>query len=147
VRRWRKGWRRLVLLTCLVLLAAGVFVLWPRTDPTARITKENFEAITAGMDRAAVEALLGPPGDHATGETGFYWSAIGDQHTFAKEEAELFVATQDCWGCDTNSIFVRYGSAGTVVQSSYWTFDPPKQRGLDNLLWRAKRQWRKWFPE
>jgi hypothetical protein len=131
----------------LAVLAVGVFVLWPRPDPAARITKENFEAIESGMSRAEVEALLGPPGDHATGETGFYRSAVGDEHTFNEKEAELFVDTQNCWGCDTKSIYVRFGSAGTVVQTSYWTFDPPRQRPLANLLWRLKRQWRQWFPE
>src|SRR4051794_12025520 len=47
-----------------VLLAAGVFVLWPRAD---RITRENFDRIRGGMSREEVYAILGPPGDYRTG--------------------------------------------------------------------------------
>jgi hypothetical protein len=43
-----------------VLVAVGLFVLWPRLD---RITDENFNRIQEGMSRAEVEAILGPPGD------------------------------------------------------------------------------------
>jgi hypothetical protein len=47
-----------------VVIAAGVVVLWPRED---RVTRGNFDRIRAGMSRAEVEAILGPPGDYTTG--------------------------------------------------------------------------------
>jgi hypothetical protein len=39
-----------------VLVAVGVFALWPRTE---RVTRENFDRIKEGMSRAEVEAIHG----------------------------------------------------------------------------------------
>jgi hypothetical protein len=50
----------------LVLLAAGAFVAWPRSD---RISATNFHRLRVGMSKAEVETILGPAGDHRTGDT------------------------------------------------------------------------------
>jgi hypothetical protein len=50
-----------------VVVAVGVVVLWPRTEPN-RITRENCYQIKEAMSRAEVEAILGPPGDYSTGD-------------------------------------------------------------------------------
>jgi hypothetical protein len=55
----RTGTLLVVLAGLAVLLcAAGVFVLWPRTD---RVTRRNFDHMREGMSRAEVQAILGSP--------------------------------------------------------------------------------------
>jgi outer membrane protein assembly factor BamE (lipoprotein component of BamABCDE complex) len=59
--------RRLLLFALIavaVVLAVGVWLLWPRTA----ITRENAAKIQAGMTLAEVEAILGGPArDEMTG--------------------------------------------------------------------------------
>jgi hypothetical protein len=53
------------------------------------------------------------------------------------------------WRTDEGLFWVEvaevYPSA-RVMRKSFWPVDPPAPRPLDNLLWRAKRQWHRWFP-
>jgi hypothetical protein len=61
-----------------VLAGVAAFALWPRPG---RITRENYDRISAGMSRAEVEVILGPPGDHTTGPNvyhGAYWLRDGE---------------------------------------------------------------------
>jgi hypothetical protein len=143
-----KGWRgRLVVLTALALLAVGAFVLWPRPD---RITRENFERITEGMSRTEVYAILGHPGDYRTGPTRRLEEPdTGDLHDFDRAEAESARGrgAVDEWSVDSAVIEVAYGRSGGAVHASYSNNGRRVQSLLDNLLWRAKRQWYRWFPE
>jgi hypothetical protein len=115
-----------------VLVAVGAFILWPRPD---RATQENFNRIQPGMSRAEVEAILGPPGDYRSGYTH-------DYETRASLPDDLI------WETDHVIIVVYFKASGRVrfqriqLVSLRESSDP-----LDNLRWRAKRQWRKWFPK
>jgi hypothetical protein len=134
-----------------VICAAVVLALRPQPD---RVTRENFDRITECLNRAEVEAILGPPGDYRTVPTDpdrlnpnvvivskFPWSE--------KDWA--------CWQGDAGEGWVFFGKetgtvrVGVFSQSSWEDKDvlivKVKQGPLDNLLWRAKRQWRRWFPE
>jgi hypothetical protein len=138
------------------LVAVWAFVLWPRPD---RVTQENFDRIAEGMSRAEVEAILGPPGDYSSGPLktdgeGFYpmlpdgsglvedarnpvisWAAYGGEG----ERVE--------WRNDNHLIDVDFNADGVFRSKNHRDAARVDQWPLDNLLWRAKRQWRNWFPE
>jgi hypothetical protein len=127
--------RRVVLQALLALLAAVAFVAfvtWPRPD---RATQESFSRIQRGMSRAEVGAILGPPGDYRSGETH-------DFVTRGSSPGDLI------WETDHVIIIVRFQESGRVRSQ---TIQLVSVRGsndpLDKLVWLAKRQWRKWFPE
>jgi hypothetical protein len=122
-----------------VLATAGVFVLWPQTD---RITRESFDRIREGMSRAQVQVILGPPGDSATVDTAYdhYDAAVGDWRSAMSDAG-------DSWQTDAAEIAVSYSESGTVSGATYSLGCRLNPGPLDNLLWRAKRLWRKWFPE
>jgi hypothetical protein len=48
---------------------------------------------------------------------------------------------------DGAAVIVSFGPSGEVAEATYMTWAREEQSPLDNLLWRAKRQWRRWFPE
>jgi hypothetical protein len=154
-----RKWKLLVALAGLaVVVAAEVVVLWPRSS--SRITRENFEQIKEGMNRAEVEAILGPPGDYRTGhgETDLTtvhmawspdggplkpntdWSRIPGQ---SPEDPRLWAE----WMNDSIVIVIAIGQSGSVVQTVGFPRRRTTQGPLENLLWRAKRQWYRWFPE
>jgi hypothetical protein len=157
--------RRRTLLVLLVGLAvvgaAGVVVLWP-TRPTrpTRITRENCYRIKEGMSRAEVEAILGPPGDHRTslsetvlltGDGDWDWQA--DRADYATWQPlppgglSFPRMSEGVWKCDSLEIHVRTDDdSGRVLYDAYAY--PSRRAGspLDNLLWRLKRQWHRWFP-
>jgi hypothetical protein len=123
-----------------VLVAVGAFALWPRTD---RITLENYDRIHQEMTRAEVEAILGPPGDYRTRATAC--RGVPDR---VRDFDETDATTDDKqWDGDGGSIHVDYGRAGTVVYVTYREMEEADQGPLDVLLWRAKRLWRRWFPD
>jgi hypothetical protein len=147
----------LVVLAGLALVVAtGVVVLWPRED---RITQENCDRISEGMSCAEVEAILGPPGDYRTGhgEADFgtigwmpdppidlggtltNWSRVPGQ---TPQDARQFA----CWLSDSFSICISIDESGHVIGKSGKPRRKTTQGPLDNLLWRAKRQWHRWFP-
>jgi hypothetical protein len=57
-----------VLAALTVLALFGAFAMRP---PPNQITWVTFGRIREGMSRAEVEAILGPPGNYATGTTAF----------------------------------------------------------------------------
>jgi hypothetical protein len=156
--------RRRTLLVALaglaVVAAAGAVVLWPRPE---RITRENFDRIRDGITRADVEAILGPPGDYRTGHgemdygTGentdwtpdsgpdfaprTNWSRLRGVRGQSSEDPSLRAG----WIGDSFAILIVVDKSGQVTHKS---LSPRRttQGPLDNLLWRVKRQWRRWFP-
>jgi hypothetical protein len=143
-----------------VVVAVGTVVLWPRPD---RVTRENYDRIRTGMGRAEVEAILGQPGDYrrGLGETGstttdymiwtpdpgtdiapiplLNWSKFPGQ----SPESSLLWAN---WMSDSFLVGIGIDDSGNVVNK---IGEPRRttQGPLDNLLWRVKRQWHRWFPE
>jgi hypothetical protein len=129
--------RRKPLAALVALGLAGVagFVLWPR--PSA--TRENYDRIKAGMSRAEVEAIFGPPGDYRTTIT---FHEMDRQDPFGlglPGESE-----RDYWMTDEVRIRISFDSSGRVVGTNIGrAFSMPEDGTLDNLLWRAKSRWRK----
>jgi hypothetical protein len=116
-----RRWKLLAALGLAVVVAAGSF-LWLRPNPALRITRENCDRIRAGMTRAEVEAILGPPGDYTTGPTTpkptspkwddqdllpfFVRLGLGDDPE---------PATYEDWDCDWANITVSFAANGSVV--------------------------------
>jgi hypothetical protein len=127
-----------------VLLAGGAFALWPRPRPTV----EKCLSLQKGMTRAEVEAVLGPPGDYRTGPRDRY---LGQQHwvTFGEHWTDDGTTVISQWECDAARIWVAYKPMpdGTIAVGFIDEAKRLDQGPLDSLLWRAKRQWRRWFPD
>jgi hypothetical protein len=147
-----------VLVGLAVVVAVGAVVLWPQ--PPSRITRENFARIKEGMSRAEVEAILGPPGDYRTrlGESqmNFDQSWNPDLVDYGPAVATWQPATDldtgrranfsgAFWISDSMRIdILSDDESGRVYHPEAYA---RRSAGtLDNLLWRLKRQWRRWFP-
>jgi hypothetical protein len=147
-----------------VMGAAGAVALWPRAD---RVTRANCDRIQTGMNRADVEAILGPPGDYRTGlgETrlGEVDYGITQNVIWMPDPATDLVPTLSNWSTHTGrwpawppsesaswmsdsfEISVTINESGSVVDK----LGCPRRKTrelLGALLWRAKRQWHRWFP-
>jgi len=134
--------KRLVVLAGLavVLCAAGAVALWPREGSADRVTRENYDRLRKGMTHAEVQAILGPPGDYRTGPTLPEFSEGDALH--------LSAFTQFIWQGDDGAIFVDiFKYDGKMFWFQFVPVQKMKQGPIDNLLWRVKRPWRKWFPE
>jgi hypothetical protein len=70
----------IVLTTIGTLTVIGISQLWPEGPG---VTLNNYRRVRHGMNRAQVEAILGPPGDHRTGATKIRYtpSSISDIST------------------------------------------------------------------
>jgi hypothetical protein len=135
------------------LVAVGTFVLRP--GPSSRITRENLDRIQDGMSLQEVEAILGPRGDYRTGPTKElpWWVTMTDRPLVDAEVAALWEGRtlgdggrQHTWQGDGGELWLLLGPEGVRAKNFMATEKAP-QSALDNLLWRAKRQWRRWFPE
>jgi hypothetical protein len=51
------------------------------------------------------------------------------------------------WESDSGSIGVKLDSSGKVLVAAFEPQQPVARSPLANLLWRAKRQWHRWFRE
>jgi hypothetical protein len=146
------GMRRRKLLGVLVglaVLAGGAFVLWPRTD---RLTRENFDRIKEGMSFAQVEAILGPPGDYTTApelkkklNLAEYKNCYADRDCLGGVETLDSMDPLACWESDSVQVFISFPQ-GIVSTKDFFVTSREQQTPAENLLWRAKREWRKWFP-
>jgi hypothetical protein len=141
-----------------LLLTAGVFAPWSRSN---RITRENCERITEGMSREEVYAILGPPGDYRSVRTvdpnlllvSTYAPTPAMLAEAADHREHVFVVRIDygtglerlTWLGDDGDIFVWLSPAG-VWSNGMTSSEKMVQSPFDNLLWRAKRQWRSSFP-
>jgi HAMP domain-containing protein len=135
----------------LILLACAAFTAWTRSSGPPRRTTENARRIRAGMSRADVEAILGPPGDYSTGET-HSCEPDGDwQGEITVLESSALHDVRGAWSetreDDRIQIDVAGDPEGKVDLVWVRPLRPVDHGLLGNLLWRAKRQWRKWFPE
>jgi hypothetical protein len=138
----RKRIRMAVPAGVVLLLGVGVFVVWPVPD---RITRENLDRIHKGMSKAEVEAILGPQGDYSTGKTETLgWEM---EHGFGRSSDWWGATSSMHWSSDTLSIEVAFHADGTAAGSQALITKRLDQGPLDNLLWRAKRQWHRWFPD
>jgi hypothetical protein len=115
-----------------VVIAAGV-VVWPRPLWATRANYDRIRDREGIVTRAEVEAILGPPGDYRTVLT-------------SDSGVPLQQSNCESWVVNEGHVLVWYYDDDVV---SSWALFPAvavKQTPLENLLWRAKRQWHRWFP-
>jgi hypothetical protein len=99
------------------------------------------------MSRAEVEAILGPPGDYTTGPTGV--APVLTTGLFVPDcFAILFKRGPSVpeWKSDTVIINLEFDDAGRVQERCHREVFYHEADPLSKLLWRAKRQWQRWFP-
>jgi hypothetical protein len=121
--------RRRKLLVVLAGLAAVVAV-WPLPQP-GRLTDENCKRLRQGMYQSEVEAIFG-----ARGTTGPVpsWSRLPlGTYSARWEESEL-------------EFDIYFDSNGRLLRTAGLVFVEPPDDPLEATLWRAKRQWHRWFP-
>jgi hypothetical protein len=124
-----------------VVVAAGAVWLWPRVG---QHTRENYERIVSGMTPGDVEATLGPPGDYRTGPTQQSGPTVRASLETRRERPEILCSGGRLWYGDSATIFVEINETGDILKE----YTPCRRKGLlDTVLWRAKRQFRRWFPE
>jgi hypothetical protein len=142
---WRHKWKLLALAGLVLLAGVTALVLWP--PPSSRVTRENSDRIKQGMTQAEVEAILGPPGDYTTGpmlvDLGGGYEPVNDAYPGLDRNLGSGMSV---WRSDAGCVVVAYSVSGEVLFSQSVEGKRRAQGPLDNLLWRAKRQWRKWFP-
>jgi hypothetical protein len=121
-----------------VLVAVSAFLLIWRGP--SRVTRENVSRVAKGMTQAQAEAILGPPGDYTTSE-------IAETPTLFFQYRPAHLVDLE-WMTDggTATVWIDLGT-GRVERACFTNATPTKRRVFDNLLWRAKRLWRRWFPE
>jgi hypothetical protein len=127
----------------MALVGFGAFVAWPRPN---RVTRQSFDRIELAMRREEVYAILGPPADYRTGPATYHSLNLDPDFTIGILENENAVN----WVSDQAQLMVnitRIDGRDLVTGKAYWSTARQEQGPLDNLLWRAKRQWRKCFPE
>ena len=140
----------LVALAGLVLVGVGVFCLTPgRVD----ITYRNSEQIRRGMSRAEIQTIIGgPPGDYSTHPTipvpgGLLRYPAAHEEPFLVRRALRATDLTERWQDDGARLTVSFDQSGHALEARYESLGGIKLRPLDNLRWRARRQWRRWFPE
>jgi hypothetical protein len=142
MRRWKlQG----TLAVVVALAASGAFAV--RSQPR-RFTYDNCERIEDGMSRAEVEAMLGPPGDYRTGPSDLpdaYEILCRLRRGGMRHHKMSTTWRADVWGNDVCVLLVTY-DCEMVTSRLPWAVEKVPQPPLDNLLWRAKRLWREWFP-
>jgi hypothetical protein len=84
-------------------------------------------------------AAAGIPTPPQGGTNGMYISLAGSWDGEA-------TTTRLFWQADTCDFTVILDSSGAVTMSGACPQKRLEQSPLDNLIWRAKRQWRRWFP-
>jgi hypothetical protein len=127
---------------CLNLLwtsvALAAFILGGATGGGC-INAKNFERINGRKSRQDVEAILGPPGDYRSGPIDPEHTVYGFYFGISPSEVAL-------WYSDTGIVEIHF--FGTHIGRKYYTpTQQVPQPPLENLIWRANRQWHRWFPE
>jgi hypothetical protein len=131
----------LVALAGLAVVGAGAAVMLLRRED--RVTRQNFDRITEGMSRTEVESILGSPGDYRSGPVK--WKAGPREVIF-----QIDSPAHDRWIGDHGTIDIWFPEYQGYTGARHMTFHDVERIALtplDNLVWRAKRQWHRWFPE
>jgi hypothetical protein len=121
-------WAAVVLAVGLVLLGAILPLAWPRPS---HLTGGNFERVKAGMSRADVETILGPPDDYTTGPTNI--RSIPVSLTPPSGSPEF-------WMGDEGDATVWFDAADRVVGSHFLRTGPLEVNAAYKLRWRLERR-------
>jgi hypothetical protein len=122
-----------------VVLLVAVCVLPPRDT---QVIYENLCRVREGMTGAEVEAIVGTPGDFTTRPMGYH----GLPASFDVTNRPARRVQEWIWANDSGLAWVNFNGDGLVSEIGYLSGSRKEQGFFDNLLWRAKRQWRRWFP-
>jgi hypothetical protein len=147
-------WRHRLLLAgaITVVVIAGTALSGHRQS---RITRQTCGLIPKGMSLLEVEKLVGgPPGDYRTcpsksiDENGDDWPCVmGPDSFYGWREADSDPDSRTGgWQGDEGYIEVSF-TRGVVEGASFVQTFKVRQSPRENLLWRARRLWRVWFPE
>jgi hypothetical protein len=132
-------------------LAGKMLALELRARPD-RITRENLARIKEGMSRGEVEAILGPPGDYSSGPVDFAGSGRSrppDELVFTPGRREAFedkTWERFEWRNDRRIVWIYFEPSGKVLSESDSMVQRIDQSLSESVFWRAKREWRRWFP-
>jgi hypothetical protein len=136
--------RRRTLLVALagpaVVIAAGVGMFWPLGDRPG-ISRRNYDRIVQGMPIAVVQSMMGEPPGQSPG-----LQAI-QSYEKSSWPAAVWTDHRLTWYADDVFVFVYVDTSGHVTQKELMVPDEVPQGPVENLLWRAKRRWHRWFPE
>jgi hypothetical protein len=151
----RRKLLRALAIGLVALVGFGAFVVWPREE---RVTFENYKRIQLGMSQADVEAILGPPGDHATApvisDTSVWEMPLYDPISQSwlsrldcgqREPLPWRDSKKENWNSDALYVGVIFDYSGRVWDRWYFPNTRCEQTTLDNLIWRARRQWQKLY--
>lgn len=121
-----------------VVLLAGVFTFWPRSP---QVTQARFDCIrpTTNFDDAV--ATLGPPGDYTTGpveRAGRVQLIVG--------VPTLDTSRTERWRFDEAVYSLHFRPDGGLDHAVLIPARKVYQSAVENLLWRANRQWHRWCP-
>jgi hypothetical protein len=124
-----------------VLLLLEAIAFWP---PSSRIRTENY-ASAYGMTLSHVEALLGgPPGDYRTIRPGVEHK--DSDLRIMKDAFRNSARAIEFWQCDDALVWVSFNEKGQADNVGRFPMPTPTAGAIDNLFWRAKRAWHRWFP-
>ncbi len=99
-----------------------------------QLTRENFDRVKTGMTRAEVDAILGPAGDYST-VPHIVLEPPGPGPDYVG------------WITDKQDILIGFDrTTGRVQDKQFTPIDDCRDEVLDDILWRAERLWREWFP-
>jgi hypothetical protein len=146
-RRWKLAAALALVLAAVV--AAGVFVCWPRPELPSPVTPEKLARIQRGMSRADVEAILGPPGNYSTGprrSAGFAmslddlhpWHVLRNVSSIEVPPGPPVSYPGTDWTDDEGSLTVFFGPEG-VHDVMFFPSRRVEQGRWENFLWRAAR--------
>jgi hypothetical protein len=129
----------------LAVIAGVVATLLRGPEPAPRLTLANFNRIKCGMSRAEVESILGPPGNYRADKSN-HPSPVRI-FTFGSQPQWQSPYPVSVWAGEEGALTVYFDGSEKATDGLLVTDSVPPEGVLDKLLWRAKRQWRKWFPE
>jgi hypothetical protein len=127
-----------------VVVAAGAVVLWPAS--ASRISQANYalipESLGRGptMNRAQVEAILGPPGDYRTSPT------LCQVPSYWLNTPTTNFTTLLLWEGDSAIICVHFTPSGFVFSKDLLENKLAESSPIETVLWRVRRQWHRWVP-
>jgi hypothetical protein len=142
-----------------VVGAVGVVVLWPKPI-TPGLTQESFDRVEEGMTRPEVETLLGKASSFDGGglrvlppsgvlppthpDWGIWrWD---DRASLPPEDGGTAPSGQWLYVV-TTAASVSFDTSGRATSKYSEIFAVREPFSISSLLWRAKRQWHRWFPE
>jgi hypothetical protein len=134
--------RWLLALAGLAVPLAGAWLLWP--SPPSRFTLANYARIRAGMAKADVYAVLGPPGDFWTAADAYAWDSHRSQELVAGASINKSVldAGKEEWYGEEGYIAVCFDAGGRAAYKAHMA----GRGSFESLASRVKRQWHRWFP-